>query len=153
MRVESAQRANSSRRYVTYWDASLVDNIARVRRGIPAKMLDTFAVDMRVPKEQVYEWARISRATANRKLKAGDTLSLDESERALGIARLIGQVEKIVTESGTDPTFNAALWTAEWLKRPNPALGSKLPGEFLDTADGRALVSALVSQMQSGAYA
>jgi uncharacterized protein (DUF2384 family) len=39
------------------------------------------------------------------------------------------------------------------LERPNKALGSKAPGEFMDTADGRALVAGLVAQMQSGAYA
>ena len=43
--------------------------------------------------------------------------------------------------------------TAQWLEEINPALGGKAPGEFLDTADGRELVSRLIAQMQSGAYA
>jgi uncharacterized protein (DUF2384 family) len=79
-------------------------------------------------------------------------LSQDESERALGIARLIGLVEKIVGESGEPAGFDAARWTAAWLERPNNALGGKTPGDFMDTADGRALVAGLVAQMQSGAY-
>jgi uncharacterized protein (DUF2384 family) len=79
-------------------------------------------------------------------------LSQDESERALGIARLIGLVEKIVGESGEPAGFDAARWTAAWLERPNNALAGKTPGDFMDTADGRALVAGLVAQMQSGAY-
>ncbi|MEO8250054.1 MAG: antitoxin Xre/MbcA/ParS toxin-binding domain-containing protein [Burkholderiales bacterium] len=89
----------------------------------------------------------------NRKIKEGDVLSQDESERALGVARLIGQVQKIVSESGNLERFDAAGWTAQWLEEINPALGGKAPGEFLDTADERELVSRLIAQMQSGAYA
>ena len=86
-------------------------------------------------------------------MKADETLSQDESERALGIARLVGQIEKIVGESGDVEGFDAVQWTAAWLQRSNPALGGRAPGEFMDTADGRALVSRLIAQMQSGAYA
>jgi hypothetical protein len=34
-----------------------------------------------------------------------------------------------------------------------PALDGKAPGELMDTVDGRALVSDLLAQQQSGAYA
>lgn len=108
---------------------------------------------MAVPREQLYGWAGIARATANRKVHADAVLSQDESERALGLARLVGKVERIVAESGDPKGFDAAKWTAEWLDEPNAALGGKPPGEFMDTADGRELVFRLVGQMQSGAYA
>ena len=87
------------------------------------------------------------------KVKDDGVLSQDESERALGIACLVGQVQKIVSESGEIEGFDAARWTAQWLEEPNAALGGKPPGEFMDTGDGRALVAGLVAQMQSGAYA
>jgi uncharacterized protein (DUF2384 family) len=86
-------------------------------------------------------------------VKDDEVLSQDESERALGITSLVGQVQKIVSESGSPEGFDAARWTADWLEEPNAALGGKTPGEFMDTADGRALVSGLISQMQTGAYA
>jgi uncharacterized protein (DUF2384 family) len=79
----------------------------------------------------VNQWLGIARATANRKVKADEVLSQDESESALGLARLIGLVEKIVAESGEPAGFDAAQWTAVWLARPNKALGSKAPGEFM----------------------
>ena len=124
-----------------------------MKEGVPARLLITLATDMHVPRERLYGWLGIARATANRKVQADEVLSQDESERALGIARLVGQVEKIVGESGNAEGFDAAPWTAAWLQRPNPALGGKAPGDFMDTADGRALVSGLIAQMQSGAYA
>lgn len=134
-------------------DASRSERIDMVRQGVPARLLVTLASDMHVPREQLYGWLGIARATANRKLKAGQLLSQDESERALGIARLVGQVQALVRESGQPEGFDAAQWTAAWLQRPNPALGGRAPGDYMDTADGRELVASLVAQMQSGAYA
>jgi putative toxin-antitoxin system antitoxin component (TIGR02293 family) len=141
------------RAYATLYDVGHVDRIGIVKAGLPAKLLTTLAEDMQVTRERLYRWLGIARATANRKVQAGDLLNQDESERALGILRLIGQVEKVVAESGEPVGFNAALWTAEWLEQPNRALGGKAPGEFMDTADGRALVAGLIAQMQAGTYA
>lgn len=139
--------------YALLFALGQVERIRVVREGVPATVLTTLADDMKVTREQVYVWAGIPRATANRKIRQSATLSQDESERALAIARLIGQVEQIVAESGTPEGFNPATWTAAWLAQPAAALGGTNPGEFMDTADGRALVSGLIAQMQSGAYA
>jgi putative toxin-antitoxin system antitoxin component (TIGR02293 family) len=139
--------------YLILYDFGRVDRIGIVKEGLPARLLTTLANDMCIPRERLYAWLGIARATANRKVKDDQLLSQDESERALGIARLVGQVEKMVAESGEPQGFDAARWTAEWLEEPNAALAGKSPGEFMDTADGRALVSGLVAQMQSGAYA
>jgi putative toxin-antitoxin system antitoxin component (TIGR02293 family) len=140
-------------RYLALYDFSPVDRIEAVRGGIPASLLTTLADDMAVPKDRLYRWLGIARATANRRIKAGEVLSQDEGERALGVARLVGQVERVVAESGNPQGFDAARWTAAWLASPNRSLGGKAPGDFLDTAEGRVLVSGLIAQMQSGAYA
>ena len=142
--------------YLGIQDFSQMDRIRVVKAGVPARLLTALASDMQLSRERLYEWLGIARATANRKIKADDLLSQDESERVLGIALLVGQVQKIVAESGDgylSNDFDAPSWTAQWLARQNPALGGKPPAEFLDTADGRALVTGLVAQMQSGAYA
>lgn len=148
------KRARAGREtYLAIYGFNRVDRIGMVKEGLPARLLITLADDMHVPRERLYTWLGIARATANRKVKANDVLSQDESERALGIAHLVGQVQTIVAESGQTENFDAAQWTANWLARPNRALQGRTPGEFMDTADGRALVSGLVAQMQSGAYA
>lgn len=139
--------------YVAFYDASSVDRIGMVKAGLPARLLTQLADDLQIPRERLFGWLGISRATANRKVKVDELLSQDESERVLGFARLIGLVEKIVTESGEPANFVAAQWTAAWLGEPNHALGGKTPGSFMDTSDGRVIVAGLVAQMQSGAYA
>ena len=148
-------RAKTAASGYTAMHASMgsVERISIVRQGLPAQTLTRLATDMQLPRERLFAWLGIARATANRKIKGDLRLSQDESERTLGLARLIGQVEQIVSESGQPEGFNAAQWTAQWLAEPNPALGGTPPGGYLDTADGRALVSGLVAQMQSGAYA
>ena len=140
-------------RYIILCDFSKTDRIDLVKEGVPARLLTTLATDMEISRDRLYVWLGIPRATANRKVKADEVLSQDESERALGIARLVGQVEKIVGESGDPKGFDAAKWTAAWLEHPNRALGGKTPGQYMDTSDGRALVAGIVAQMQSGAYA
>ncbi len=145
--------AGDSASYVDISDFDLIERIGMVKSGLPARLLTTLADDMHVPRERLYAWLGIARTTANRKVKDDAILSQDESERVLGIASLVGQVQRIVHESGRTQGFDAARWTADWLEEPNDALGGRTPGELMDTADGRTLVSGLVARMQSGAYA
>lgn len=95
----------------------------------------------------------VARATVDRKVRQQKRLSPEETERVLGVATLVGQVERMVQESGTPDGFDAAVWTAAWLDRPHPALGGARPATLMDTAEGRTLVSRVIAQMQSGAYA
>jgi hypothetical protein len=66
---------------------------------------------------------------------------------------LRSEVERIVAESGTGTPFNASVWLENWLIRPAPALGGRIPAELLAEPGGFDLVIGLLRQMQSGAYA
>lgn len=147
---------SKKRRYHAFAVADAHVQIDTVRRGIPANFLSKLAADMHVSKEQLFDWTNIPRATANRKIAADSSLSVEESERAFSVAKLIGQAATMVGDAraanGAAP-FDAATWTAQWLQEPNNALGGVAPGDYLDTAEGRALVAQLLAQMQSGAYA
>lgn len=127
--------------------------ITMVRTGVPADVLPTLSREMAMPREKLYATLGLARATANRKLQAGQRLNADESERVLGILRLVGQAEAIVNESGSAEGFDAPKWVAAWLDRPVAALDGRRPGDLMDTAEGRELVSNLLARMQSGAYA
>ena len=130
-----------------------LERIHTVQDGVPARLLAALADDMGIARDLLLRWLGLSRATANRKIRDDRLLNQDESERTLGIARLIGSVERVVAESGAPAGFDAPLWTAQWLQAPSPALGGHAPAEFMSTADGRALAASLIAQMQSGAYA
>lgn len=130
-----------------------IERVELVKAGVPAGLLVLIAQDMAIPKDKLYATIGLARATVNRKLREEAVLNQDESERVLGIARLVGQVDNMVRESGNPEGFNAATWVAKWLDRPQPALGGMRPAELMDTADGRGIVSDLIARMQSGAYA
>ena len=124
-----------------------------VKEGVPSGLLMLISEDMAISRDKLYATIGLVRATVNRKLRGQQVLNQDESERVLGIARLVGQVSTVVKESGNPGGFDAAKWVAAWLDRPLQALGGKRPAELMDTADGRGIVSDLVARMQSGAYA
>lgn len=130
-----------------------IERVELVKEGVPADLLVLISEDMAITKDKLYATIGLARATVNRKLRDRQVLSQDESERVLGIARLVGQVDTIVKESGNPGGFDAAKWVAAWLDRPQPALGGKPPAELMDTSDGRSIVSDLIARMQSGAYA
>lgn len=68
------------------------------------------------------------------------------------VEALTAVVQRIVNESGDPVGFDARSWTVEWIHESVPALGGARPIDYMGTAEGRALVEALVLQMQSGAY-
>jgi len=138
---------------VALYPFDALERVELVKQGVPAGLLVLISEDMAIPKDKLYITIGLARATVNRKLREQQVLSQDESERVLGIARLVGQVHTLVEESGSLEGFNAAKWVAAWLDQPQPALGGKRPAELMDTADGRSIVSDLVARMQSGAYA
>ncbi len=130
-----------------------IERVDLVKEGVPASLLVLISEDMAISKDKLYTTLGLARATVNRKLRGQQVLNQDESERVLGIARLVGQVDQMVKESGDAAGLDAAKWVAAWLDRPQAALGGKRPAELMDTSDGRGIVSDLVARMQSGAYA
>lgn len=139
--------------FLTMYRADPMERIRIVKRGMPASAVDVLAKRMAVPKERLVATLGLARATVDRKARDNKPLSADDSARVLGMARLVGQVQEMVAQSGDPTDFDAASWVAQWLQSPLPALGGRPPAEFMDTADGQALVSTAVARMQTGAYA
>jgi putative toxin-antitoxin system antitoxin component (TIGR02293 family) len=134
--------------------ASTPDSRIRlIRQGIRASELKNMVRLMDFPQEELYQSLGISTATVNRKAMRNEALSSDDSERTLGMARLIGQVQAMVAESGNPEGFDAAKWLSHWLQQPLPALDGNRPLDYMDTIEGQMLVSNLLAMMQSGAYA
>ena len=130
-----------------------MERIALVREGVPAELVPVVAEEMAITRERLYRTIGVPRATMDRKIRARQRLNPDESERLLGIARLVGQAEQMVRESGEVEGFDAARWVADWLETPLPALDGNRPAALMDTAEGRRMVSDLLAQLQSAAYA
>ena len=140
-------------RYESVYQLAPQDRIQVIKRGIPAGYIDALSARMDIPKENLILFLGFSSATINRKVREHRTLSSHESERVLGIEYLIGQVDQMVRESGNPEQFDAARWVSNWLSSPLPALGGETPASYMDTVEGQKLVSNLLAQAQSGAYA
>jgi putative toxin-antitoxin system antitoxin component (TIGR02293 family) len=130
-----------------------LERVELVRAGVPAEVLIYLAEQMGISRERLYQTIGLPRSTGDRKVREGRVLDPDQGERVLGLARLIAQVERIVEESGDTEGFDAAGWVAQWLEDPLPALGGRRPGDLMDTAEGRSLVSNLIGQIQAASYA
>jgi putative toxin-antitoxin system antitoxin component (TIGR02293 family) len=133
--------------------AEPLQRIAAIKEGVQAGHLGQLSEAMDRSQEWLLRLLDLPRATVTRKMRAGQALTSDQSERVLGLSRLVGQVAHMVQESGDPSAFDPATWTAYWLEQANPALGNHYPAEFMDTLAGQEMVAGLLRQMQSGAYA
>jgi putative toxin-antitoxin system antitoxin component (TIGR02293 family) len=129
-----------------------MERIEFIGRGIPASEAKRIFVNLLGPTAAL-KALNLSPATVNKKAKEGGRLSAEESERVVGFAKLLGQVEAMVEESGDPTNFDAAAWLTRWLTEPLPAFGGVRPADLVDTMEGQALMSAALARMQSGAYA
>lgn len=139
--------------FVGLYRAEPLERIEWARRGVMARDVAAVGQRMGLSQERLYALLGLSRSTVDRKVREDRPLSRDEGERLIGLARLIGQIEVIVAESGEPAGFDAPSWLAGWLAQPLPALGGRAPGELIDTAEGQALVAEMLGRIQSGAYA
>jgi len=129
------------------------ERVEVAKRGVPAISISHLAQATGEPKEHVIALLGLSRATVDRKARANQALSVVESERVIGLAKLVGQVQAMVTESGDPAGFDAARWVAGWLEKPMPALGGRAPAEYMDTAEGQQVVAGLLERARSGTFA
>lgn len=147
-----AKHSLLTKRAKAVFRASSADRVFMIRKGVPAVEVVEIGRGMLVTKERMYNILDLPRATVDRKIKKGEVLSPEQSERVIGLERLIGQVAVMVAESGNAAGFDAGQWVGEWLECPLPALGGMKPAEFMDTMEGQELVSRLIAQSQSGTY-
>ena len=133
---------------------SALERVRLVKQGMPARTVQEMSAAMGLPRDQLMRAVGLARSTVERKIAARSRLSEGESEKLVGLSRLIGQVDAMVRESGQAPKgFDAARWFAAWMAQPVAALGGLCPRELLDTADGREALATLLLQMKSGVYA
>ena len=147
-RTDSRLVAASMPAPLEWTEMPLVARMALVRRGVPASWIRQIEQATCLQRKTL----GLKLSTVNRKLQHNLLLSADESERLMGLQRLIGQVEAVVRDCGDGQPFDAAQWLAAWLQRPNRALGNNLPAAYLDTADGREELGRLIGAQRSGAY-
>lgn len=139
--------------FLDIYSAQPYDRIKFIKEGVPAKYVVLISKSMGVTKEKLFRTLGLPKSTLDKKISHNQLLPPDQGERVLGLAKLVGQVEEMVNESGNPENFDAAEWVAHWIAVPSPALGGVTPASYMDTAEGQEIVSGLIAKMQSGAYA
>ena len=135
------------------FNASPVDRVSVIKAGVSARNLKLFVRELDVDQKVMFGALNLKTATVNRKAAKSQPLSIEDSERVVGLAKLVGQLEAMIEESGDPVGFNATEWLSTWLREPLPALGGGKPIDLLDTMEGQAIVARVLAQIQSGAYA
>ena len=153
---ESEQKPIRWLDFIKLYQATPVERIGLIRKGVNAADFKVFVSRLDIQQEKIFTMLDIATATVNRKASRNEALSQEDSEKVVGMAKLIGQVETLLEESG-DPDamqgFDAAKWLAHWMEEPIPALGGAAPADYMDTIEGQEMISRVLATMQTGAYA
>lgn len=150
---EASAKSPKSWSCLDLFHAAPIERVAMIKSGVPARWAKAMLGDFMRGCGRDLSSLKPSMTAVNRKAALDVRLSLWEGELVLGIAGLIGQIEMMVRDSGTPEGFDASDWFANWAISPLPALGGERPIEYLDTGEGRTVISRLFDQMQSSAYA
>jgi len=139
--------------FADIYSAQPSDRIKIIRNGVPANYVVYISKSMGITRESLFNALGLPRSTIERKVTNNQALPPEQGERVIGMAKLVGQVQVMVEQSGESSGFDAAEWVAHWMDSPSPALGGDTPASYMDTVEGQELVSSLIAKMQSGAYA
>lgn len=139
--------------FADIYSAQPSDRIKLIRNGVPANYVVYISKSMGITRENLFNALGLPRSTIERKVTNNQALPPEQGERVIGMAKLVGQVQVMVEQSGNSIGFDAAEWLAHWMDAPLPALGGDTPASYMDTIEGQELISGLIAKMQSGAYA
>ena len=140
--------------YMKLYRSAVMDRIALVNKGVAegaacerilgfARLVGTRTNAPQLPllsQKTTLAALGLPAATFNKKVKARGTLSAAESERVLGFARLVGQVEAMIGEGTNALNFDTRAWLSRWLTEPLPALDQGRPIDLMNTIEGQNLV-------------
>ena len=152
-KLKPASGSGKSFAFVELFRSAPSARIAVIKAGVPAAKVKLLINELHFDQRVMLDALNLKTATVNKKAAQGELLSTEDSERVVGLAKLVGQLEAMIEESGSDEAFDAPEWLSRWLREPLPALGGGKPVDLLDTMEGQALVAQALAQIQSGAYA
>lgn len=119
------------------------DLATSIRAGLPATIITVLAARLMMHRIDVAKRLGIPQRTLTRRLSQHARLTLDESDRAARMARIIAQATDIL---GTNEKASS------WLRTPNRALGGKVPIDEIGTDPGYRSVEDVLYAIAYGMY-
>lgn len=152
VRKRAPRNEDSPFHFMDLYRATPFDRIVFIKEGVPARNVKLLSSCLRFDQNVMFEALNLKTATVNRKAARNEKLSIEDGERVVGLAKLVGQLEAMLEDAGSEADFDAPAWMSRWLREPLPALRGGKPIDLLDTMEGQAVVSRALGQIQSGAY-
>lgn len=134
--------------------ATPMELVLTERAGVQARLIKDLARHLGMPASRLFAILGIAKATAEKKVAAGETIGGQGGHAVLGLVRLLGIARALVANSTAVAAadFDAAKWLGRWLEIPQPSLGGRKPAELLDTPTGVEIVGRVLGAIESGAY-
>jgi len=117
------------------------DVIGRTRAGFPASALIDLSDFLELPRTRLYEAVGVSRSTMENRIKKKQTLSADEGDKVVRIAKTIARAAEVL--GGEDPA-------RQWMSRRIRSIGDVDPVSLLDTQAGYELVMDTLGRIEHG---
>jgi len=119
------------------------DLATSIRAGLPATIITVLADRLTMHRTEVAKRLGIPQRTLTRRLSRESLLTVDESDRAARMARIIALTTEIL---------GANEKASSWLRTPNRALGGKLPIDEIGTDPGYRSVEEVLYAIAYGMY-
>jgi putative toxin-antitoxin system antitoxin component (TIGR02293 family) len=113
-----------------------------VRHGMPLEVASNFLAQG-LTKDEFYHAVIPARTLKHRKARS-ESLSIDESDKALRVARLLARAEEVF--SGRDHAL-------AWMRAPKKRFQGETPMYMLQTEAGARLVEQMLLQIDEGMFA
>jgi putative toxin-antitoxin system antitoxin component (TIGR02293 family) len=115
-----------------------------IRRGLPSASLESVSKRMDLSAIATIESLGLAKRTIARRLQEKQTLTAEESERVVRLARVLAQATDIL---------GSVEKARRWLQKPNRALGGEVPIRMLDTDIGANAVLEELGRIEYGVFA
>lgn len=122
---------------------SEVDLIEQLEKGLAPSAVQTLRTRIGLTDDEMFHLIA-PRRTLSRREASGQSLSRDEADKAVRIARIAARAQQVF---GGKPDY-AALW----LREPKMALGDRTPMQALSTESGARAVEELLIGIEHGLF-
>lgn len=121
--------------------ATDLDIINAIQAGLPATVMLETAKSLQLPTTTIE--SIISRRTLERRLKAHQLLSVEESDKLVRLIQTISRAVEVFGDKGT---------ALQWMKEPNRAMGGRTPFSLVNTSPGVELIKDILGRIEHGVY-
>jgi putative toxin-antitoxin system antitoxin component (TIGR02293 family) len=117
--------------------------IELIRNGLPAQAVDYVAALLSLSRAAFLDAVKIPASTVERRLRSGELLTSDESDRVSRVAKVLRRAVEVLGDEAQGKA---------WMVDSISSLGGRTPLSLLDTMEGYDLVTATLSRVEYGVY-